>query len=407
MVKRLIATAGLIFILCQGLFGQTPDLELILSKDFESVKMDESLPDSLTKFERVSSIINRQLSGQCNYDPECNFFLSDAIDTFGVVPALVITSDRLTRSGKIGSAGAGSRRESDGKIHEGVDAYRLHPAGRVENASNFFPEIKIGGQTPKRHAGQDFEFVSYLIDNDFQKDAAFFVESQNYFPSDTLDFLLGWTAYNQKQLEKSSYYFSKVGKDSPLYDKSLFYNVVSNAHLGNYTTGDKLLDSYSGTHEELKYLQKAGLGLLSGDNKAYLAAASHFSYENYAISESERILADIYNDRITSTGKNPLVAAIASAVIPGSGKIYAGQLGEGIASFLVVGSIEAITAESWCRNGFANFKTILFSALSAAFYIGNIYGSYISVSIQNNNLIDAQNTAILYNIHIPLRTVFK
>ena len=41
------------------------------------------------------------------------------------------------------------------------------------------------------------------------------------------------------------------------------------------------------------------------------------------------------------------------------------------------------------------------------FYIGNIYGSYVSVSLYNQDLRNAQNTAILYHIHIPLRSLFR
>ena len=101
------------------------------------------------------------------------------------------------------------------------------------------------------------------------------------------------------------------------------------------------------------------------------------------------------------------MAAIASAIIPGSGKIYAGKLGEGISAFLLTGVFGAITAEHWVKDGPANWKTIVPGLLGAFLYIGNIYGSYMSVSIYNSNLKDAQDTAVLYNIHIPLRSVFK
>ena len=45
--------------------------------------------------------------------------------------------------------------------------------------------------------------------------------------------------------------------------------------------------------------------------------------------------------------------------------------------------------------------------MCAYFYIGNIYGSYVSVSLYNQDLRNAQDTAILYHIHIPLRSLFR
>ena len=91
----------------------------------------------------------------------------------------------------------------------------------------------------------------------------------------------------------------------------------------------------------------------------------------------------------------------------GLGKVYAGELSEGVAAFLTVGSLAAITAENWAKYGVKDWKTILFGTLGAVFYIGNIYGSYVSGSIHNNDLRNAQDTAILYHIHIPLRSVFQ
>lgn len=209
------------------------------------------------------------------------------------------------------------------------------------------------------------------------------------------------------KLEEASVQFDKVAQGSAFYDKSLFFNIISNAHLGQYDKCQKLLDSYSGPYKELHSLEQAGIALLKGSPEEYLKAASGFSYSKYALTESEEKLKEIYDSRYNTKEKNPVIAAAASAVVPGLGKVYAGELGEGISSFLVVGSMAAITAENWYRHGFTNWKTLLFGTMTAAFYIGNIYGSYVTVSIHNNDIRNAQNTAILYHIHIPLRSSFN
>ena len=104
--------------------------------------------------------------------------------------------------------------------------------------------------------------------------------------------------------------------------------------------------------------------------------------------------------------KNPWVAAGLSALLPGLGKIYAGNLGEGFSALLLTGSMMAATAENWCREGVTNWKTLLFGAFSAVFYIGNIYGAAVTVKTMNNAFDDEKNLQILYNIHIPLRNAF-
>ena len=83
------------------------------------------------------------------------------------------------------------------------------------------------------------------------------------------------------------------------------------------------------------------------------------------------------------------------------------NVGEGVAAFLTVGSLGAITAENWNRHGPKDWRTIVAGSLCAVFYLGNIYGSYLSVSIENNEHVAAENTAIVYHLHIPLRSIFR
>ena len=253
----------------------------------------------------------------------------------------------------------------------------------------------------------EFDFVNYLVGNNMPGDAVKLLSQDIYHPSDSLDYLRGWADYSDKRLEEASLQFDKIGSHSTFYDKSLFFNVISNAHLGRYDRCESLLNSYSGPYKELQSLEQAGLALLLDRPDEYLRASSGFTYSQYALTESENMLGEIYGKRYGSKGKSPALAAAASAVIPGLGKIYAGELGEGLSSFLVIGSMAAITAENWSKSGATNWKTILFGTLSAAFYIGNIYGSYVSVSIHNNDLRNAQDTAVLYHIHIPLRSTFN
>ena len=100
-------------------------------------------------------------------------------------------------------------------------------------------------------------------------------------------------------------------------------------------------------------------------------------------------------------------ATLYSTLLPGAGKVYAGRLGEGIASFLAVGTLGLATWDHARKDGISHWTTLALGSLCAYFYIGNIYGSYVSVSLYNQDLRNAQDTAILYHIHIPLRSLFR
>lgn len=341
------------------------------------------------------------------FEPDSRSFFSAAVRECGIVPAILFTADRITRSGRIGLAGR-NMSGPDGLIHEGLEAYRPKSA-RASDPLFDKPFISgvAGAATGGKYASAEFGFVDYLIGNGLERDALLLLSDPGYFESDTLRYLRGWSCYSAKQLERACDEFSLVPPTSPFYDKSLFFNVISNAHLGRTERSLELLSAYVGPQQELASLERAGLALLRRDAESYLAAARDFSFSQYALAESETQLQNIYNARFETKGKSPALAAAASALVPGLGKVYAGELGEGVASFLTVGSLAAITAENWVKCGVRNWKTILFGTLGAVFYIGNIYGSYVSVSIHEDFISHEQDTAILYHIHIPLRSIFN
>jgi TM2 domain-containing membrane protein YozV len=71
--------------------------------------------------------------------------------------------------------------------------------------------------------------------------------------------------------------------------------------------------------------------------------------------------------------KSETLAAVMSAVLPGSGYIYADRVGDGITAFLInalfiAGTIAAINAENYAVAG-------IVGGIGLPFYVGNIYGS--------------------------------
>ena len=79
--------------------------------------------------------------------------------------------------------------------------------------------------------------------------------------------------------------------------------------------------------------------------------------------------------------KSSTKAAIMSAIIPGLGKVYAGEIGDGITAFLFTGLFTYLAVDKFEKD--QNTSAWLFTALAAFFYGGNIYGS--AAAVQNYN----------------------
>ncbi|MBO6169501.1 MAG: hypothetical protein J6O51_05965 [Bacteroidales bacterium] len=401
MRLRVLISTVLLMLSASVLLAQ--DRDLMLGAAF-TPEAPQPSADSTTVAERVAGAIGKQLGSRGFYDPPTYLFFRKAVNSLGFFGGSLATVDRILRASRIGTA---------------TSAVPAGPNGIAEGPEAYLPrhkEIKILPQKPaapaaQAHAfksiGPDYEFVEYLIDNDLKKDALKLVSDPGYIASDTLIFLRGWVNYQLKELEKAAGYLTAVPDGSPFKEKALFYSTAVSAHMGDYSSPVRALEAYSGPYAELKGVQLAGLALLRDDPESFKAAAQAFEYKDYNLAPVETELDQIFAQRFEQKGKSPVLAAAASALVPGLGRIYAGNTGEGISSLLLIGATGAITAEHWIKDGPADWKTILPGIITAVLYIGNIYGSYMSVSIYNNNLRNAQDTAILYNIHIPLRSVFK
>ncbi len=83
--------------------------------------------------------------------------------------------------------------------------------------------------------------------------------------------------------------------------------------------------------------------------------------------------------------KKPWVAVLMSALIPGSGKIYTGDIKDGIFSFLVVGGTAFQAYRGFNKDGISSTSGWIFAGLSSGFYAGNLYGSGKAAQVYNQN----------------------
>lgn len=169
---------------------------------------------------------------------------------------------------------------------------------------------------------------------------------------------------------------SKLEEEAKLfYYQSLFFSKDFNAFQTNYDSRINFPQKYSFTLDRL-------------NSATYFLSKNNLPSESVLIKPFEDSLQTkliyFYQMMKNPPKKNPVTAALLSAAIPGAGKVYTGELTDGLIAFgatLLSGFLAV--------NNFQHdhqFRGWLFTGLTAFFYGGSIYGSAASAQIYNARL---------------------
>lgn len=266
----------------------------------------------------------------------------------------------------------------------------------------------------QRPFNRDVKFVEYLQGRELHKEALIALNEiplQYLNPSqiDTFNFLKGWGFYNLKSLDSSASYLLRVSKMSPYFMKSRFFGAYNLIYLKKYNEAVIVLGAIpdSPSVKEIKHFEKAGISLLKNNFAGFDSISAKFSYNSYALTAQEKNFQTYKNQLIDFKKKSPVVAGLMSAVIPGSGKIYAGKTYQGIASMLPIAALALLTNESYHKRGPRSAEFYIFGSLLTVFYVGNIWGSVFSVKITREEHEKLIHQKVLLDLQIPLRTIFN
>ncbi|WP_266364544.1 hypothetical protein [Tellurirhabdus rosea] len=262
---------------------------------------------------------------------------------------------------------------------------------------------------------EELRFARYLADKDAFEEALSVLSALEKAPlalplRDSLRYSQGWNAYSLRRLLPASRYFLAVSPASPLYLKSQFFGHYSRAFEGQTDSAYaalRRLPVADTVLNELKALQLAGLSLLKRDFAAYDEHQQRFTHTSYALAAEEKRMGIYAQNLKTFKRKSPLLAGLYSAVVPGMGKVYAGKKKQGIAALLPVLSLAALTYEGLRKDGVRSARFIGFGSLFTIFYVGNIWGSVLSVKVKRNEFYREHDNKILFDMHIPLRNLFQ
>lgn len=86
--------------------------------------------------------------------------------------------------------------------------------------------------------------------------------------------------------------------------------------------------------------------------------------------------------------RSPLLAGVLSTILPGSGRLYTGRLGDAVTTLFTVGLTGWQTYDGFRRDGLSSVKGWTLGTLCGIFYVGNIYGSVISARVYNQHVTD-------------------
>lgn len=269
--------------------------------------------------------------------------------------------------------------------------------------------IGIIGNVQAQSVQREYDFVLYLVGSGMKEEAVTAI-SRTTLTGDSIDFLKGYTYYSARLLDSSAACFDRVGEGSPLFAEAMFFASLTNAHQGRYSLSEQYLSRVpetDGRMLNLKRFEMAGVGLLKRDYTAFDSCFALLDTADFRLATEAADLMRVRGELVARNRRSPWVAGTLSALVPGLGKVYAGNLGEGVAAFLMTGSMAAVTAENWVKEGPLNWKTIAAGLLTTVFYVGNIYGSVATVKVNLSDFNNRNDVQILYDIHIPLRAGFR
>lgn len=224
------------------------------------------------------------------------------------------------------------------------------------------------------------KFADYLFcDKDYLRAAEEYQRLNAYKENDTIIFKTGLSYLFIGDYSTSIDNFAKISNSSLFYKNSKLeqmkahylkkdYSVMRSFYKNNFTNEY----DYSDQAEKLFYF-------------SYLVSEDQLPQkEKFLIpfnSNENEIISSFYDWKKDPPYKSSALAGILSAIIPGSGKIYTGDISDGIFSFLVTGVFTFLAYDNFHADH--DTRAWIFTGLAAFFYGGNVYGSVAAAQIYN------------------------
>jgi len=190
--------------------------------------------------------------------------------------------------------------------------------------------------------------------------------------NDTIQFKIALAYQQMEKYDLSLQKFSEIEPASVFYEKSEreYYKTLMLSERFE-DLQDSLLDKNENNFQRLLHL-------------SYLFTSLDLQHQNFLepfpAAEKENILG-FYIQKKDPPYKSRFLSGLLSALIPGSGKIYLGETGDGITALIATSLFSFLSYDNFLHDH--NFRGWLFAGLGFFFYAGNIYGSVAATRIYN------------------------
>lgn len=241
--------------------------------------------------------------------------------------------------------------------------------------NNLFAQERSNLLSPKNRIA----FGNYLFcDRDYLRAIDEFKSVLKNEWNDSLQFKVATSYYRMGMFNKSIFEFQKIIADVELIKLAKFESIRSLYRVGDYGNLRDEINNYfivMGESQKLSKLYNYSLLMDYSELPEKSIFLSHFN------AEEKNKISEYYNWKYNPPYKSPAKAALMSALIPGFGKIYADEVGDGITAFLLTGLFTYLAVDKFQNNHTSSGW--LYASIAAFFYSGNIYGS--ATAVQNYN----------------------
>lgn len=174
---------------------------------------------------------------------------------------------------------------------------------------------------------------------------------------------------------------------------------------GRYEDSLQFIEGTLGTvknHDQFLLLKGINLLYLKQYQEAYTLLEAYNATDNLRQKLVARELMELTDKALNPDQRSPVLAVLLSAVIPGSGKMYAGHAGDGLFSLITIGIFGGMAAYSFYEEGLYSVKAWVYASIGGLFYLGDVYGSAVAALRYNdtyqNKIVQQIRSTVELNI---------
>ena len=245
-------------------------------------------------------------------------------------------------------------------------------------------------QQNEQKISPNLEFINYLVQNGNYHEALTLLDEESA-KTDTVAFLQGWCYYKLNLNDTCLAIWNRVNSFSQFGKAARFYGAVIRIYKKDLFGAKAEMQrlqyvTLSDDEQLLKQLFQVGFELAENHLTKADSMMKAFRFNNYLVADEQKELGNLLHLIKTDRHPSPVKAAFLSALLPGSGKWYAKRVGAGLGSLLENILLGAVAVETFMVAGTLSIPFALGGGLFAAFYSGNIIGSYFAAKTKSYDL---------------------